>query len=70
MVDVEASSVDDVVTLLFRRVHLRNPKATELSHMRTLYTDIEDNGTSAQPAQDWAALSCYATLTMMESVFY
>jgi len=69
LVDVQAPAVADVITSLYRRVHLRNPKASEVEHLRQLYVDVESAG-SSKPAQDWAALGCYAVGTMMESVFY
>lgn len=57
------------ITSLFRRVHLREPKEREVELVAALYRDIEAGG-SASPAADWATLSCYAVLTMLESVFY
>ena len=67
--DVDDASVRDAIAELYHRIHLREPKPAEIAHLRQLYTEIESGG-SAQPAKDWAALSCYAVLTTMESVFY
>ncbi len=66
--DVDHGSVGAVIAELYHRFHLREPKDTEVAHLRQLYSDIAAQ--SQTPAQDWAALSCYAVGTMMESVFY
>lgn len=68
LADVEAAPVGTVITTLYRRMLLREPKESELLHLRQLYRDVEV--ASATPAKDWAALGCYAVGTMMESVFY
>lgn len=57
------------ITTLFNRIHLREPSEREVELLQQLYRDI-DAGGSATPAKDWAALSCYAVISMMESVFY
>ena len=67
--DVESAPVTDALRNLYHRGHLRDPKPTELAHLQQLYLDVEAAG-SPTPARDWAALSCYAVLTTMESVFY
>ena len=69
LADANDASVDAVITDLFHRVHLREPKPSEVTHLRQLYVDIEARGGS-EPAKDWATLSCYAVASMMESVFY
>lgn len=67
--DPQSDEVAAVVTELFHRGHLREPKAAEIDHLRQLYVDIEATGAES-PARDWATLSCYAVFTMLESVFY
>ena len=67
--DPQSDEVAAVITELFRRGHLREPKPAEIDHLRQLYVDIEATGAES-PAQDWATLSCYAVFTMLESVFY
>lgn len=67
--DPEDAGSVAAITTLFNRIHLREPTDRELALMQQLYRDIEAGG-SATPAKDWAALSCYAVISMMESVFY
>lgn len=67
--DPQSDEVASVITELFHRGHLREPKATEIDHLRQLYVDIEATGAES-PAQEWATLGCYAVFTMLESVFY
>jgi hypothetical protein len=67
--DPDDAATVAAITTLFNRIHLREPKEREIDHLKQLYRDIEDGG-SANPAKDWSALSCYAILSMMESVFY
>lgn len=66
--DVAHDSVAAVIAELYHRFHLREPKASEVDHLRQLYSDVAAE--SETPAKDWAALACYAVGTMMESVFY
>lgn len=68
-IDPDGAEAQAAVTTLFHRIHLREPTERELELLAQLYRDIEGGG-SAQPAEDWAALGCYAVITMMESVFY
>jgi hypothetical protein len=68
-IDPTSDAVAAIATTLFRRGLLREPKEAEIEHLRQLYVDIEGTG-GQTPAQDWAALSCYAVFTMMEAVFY
>ena len=67
--DAQSEAVTNVITTLYRRGHLRDPKPSEIDHLRQLYLDIAAAG-GANPARDWATLSCYAVLTTLESVFY
>ncbi|MEM1033053.1 MAG: hypothetical protein AAF928_02455 [Myxococcota bacterium] len=67
--DPDAPEVEAVITELYRRALLRDPKATEQMHLRDLYRHIEATGATA-PARDWAALSCFAVFTTLEAVFY
>lgn len=69
LVDINAESTSAVITTLFQRIHLRDPKDNEAAHLRALYPQVIEAG-STTPAQDWASLSCYSVLTMMESLFY
>ena len=57
-------STTAVITTLFQRIHLRDPKDNEAAHLRDLYPQLIEAG-STTPAQDWASLSCYSVLTMM-----
>jgi hypothetical protein len=68
-IDPEHASTVDAITTLFNRIHLREPTDREVALLQQLYRDIESGG-SEQPAADWAAVGCYAVLSMMESVFY
>lgn len=67
--DPDGAAARSAVTTLYNRIHLREPTERELELLAELYRDIEGGG-SATPAKDWAALSCYAVITTMESVFY
>jgi hypothetical protein len=69
LVDINAESTSAVITTLFQRIHLRDPKDNEAAHLRDLYPQLIEAG-STTPARDWASLSCYSVLTMMESLFY
>jgi hypothetical protein len=69
LANVEDAAVAAAITTLYRRIHLRDPKDGEVTHLKELYNDVDAAG-SAQPALDWATLGCYAVGTMMESVFY
>jgi hypothetical protein len=68
-IDPEAAASVAAIGELFHRVHLRDAKESEVKHLQDLYRDLEEAG-SASPAADWATLSCYAVISMMESVYY
>ena len=69
LTDVDDPEVTEALTSLYRRILLRDPTSAELSHLRSLYADVEAT-TTPQPARDWAVASCFAVLTTMESLFY
>jgi hypothetical protein len=68
-IDPDHSATMGVITKLFNRIHLREPSDREIDLLKQLYRDI-DAGGSNKAAEDWSALSCYAVISMMESVFY
>ena len=68
-IDPDSAAAESAIVTLFNRIHLREPSELEVEHLKELYRSIEAGG-STEPAKDWAALSCYAVITMMESVFY
>jgi hypothetical protein len=63
------SEATAAVTELYHRALQRDPTAAELSMHTDFYAQVESAG-SAQPAQDWATLSCFAVLTTLEALFY
>lgn len=69
LADVGAEAVAASIDTLYKRALLRAPTSAEVSHLRQLYRDIEADG-QAQPARDWAILSCFSVLSSMESLFY
>lgn len=67
--DVKADTVQSAIEKLYQTVLLRNPTEDESKELKLLYTDIA--GTEpAQPARDWAVLTCMITLTTVENLFY
>jgi hypothetical protein len=48
----------------------RHAKPHEVTHLRSLYTQIEASAEAVKPAQEWAALGCFAVLTTLETLFY
>jgi len=68
--DADATEVEQAINRLYQRGLGRNAKPSEIAHHRQLYLDVEASGSSRAPAEDWATLSCFATLTSMEFLFY
>ena len=70
--DALADLHDAHVTLFLDALYVgavqRHATATELDHLRALYSDVA--ATSDAPARDWATLSCFAVLTTFEALFY
>ena len=64
-----ASEVADAVDTLARRAWLRPARNDEIAAIVGLYSDVEISG-AADPAQQWAKLSCMVVLTSMETLFY
>jgi hypothetical protein len=56
------------VDLLYKRALQREPTDDEVSELTGFYAEVEAK--SAQPARDWAVLSCFAVMTTMEQLFY
>ena len=69
LADVESASVATAIDSLYKRAVQRPASETEIAHLRQLYRDVEADG-SAQPARDWAVLTCFAVMTTMEQLFY
>ena len=67
--DVEAQSVQSTIEKLYQTVLLRNPTEDESKELKALYTDIAATE-PAQPAREWAVLTCMITLTTIENLFY
>ena len=67
---VDEPSVADAVDTLYKRGLSRRATQSEIDHLKQLYRDVESSAESAQAAQDWATLSCFAVLTTMEFLFY
>ena len=70
LADPDAASVTAAINRLYQRGLGRRAKESEIDHHIELYADIVAAGTSNEPARDWATLSCFATLTSMEMLFY
>lgn len=68
--DVGADPVTRAIERLYERGLSRAAKAHEIEASKQLYADIEASGQTERPARDWAVLTCLATLTTMESLFY
>jgi hypothetical protein len=68
--DIEAAAVGEAIDRLHQRALGRRAKPAEIDHHRQLYTAIVAKGSSQAPAQDWATLSCFSTLTTMEMLFF
>lgn len=69
LADVQDRTVATAIDTLYKRALQRRASAGEIAHLRRLYRDIESRA-AAQPARDWAVLSCFAVLTTMEQLFY
>ncbi len=65
---IDGEPVAEAIDALYTRALQRHASESEVKHLRSLYADVEAE--SAEPAQDWAALSCFAVLTTLESLFY
>lgn len=70
LADVDAEPVGAAIERLYQRGLSRSAKEHEVAASRQLYTDIAASGKTQAPARDWAVLTCLATLTTMESLFY
>jgi hypothetical protein len=68
LADPEAGVVAVAIKTLYERALLRPATESETEHLRDLYRDVEPG--SAQPARDWAVLSCFAVFTSVEQLFY
>lgn len=69
LADPGTAGVAASITRLYQRGLLREPKAREIEHLTQLYRDLEADG-GANPARDWATLSCFSVLTSLEALFY
>lgn len=58
------------VHALFTRALLRVPSPEDIADLIALYRDLEASDETEAPARDWAVLTCLATLTSLESLFY
>ncbi len=66
---VKDAAIDAALDRLYQKAFLRDPSVQEREALKDLYEDIyhtEPNGA----AINWMALSCYAVLSSVESVFY
>lgn len=70
LADVAAKPVGAAVDALYKRGLGRAAKPDEIERHLGLYRNVEASGKSDRPARDWALLSCFATLTTMEALFY
>ncbi len=68
--DADAPAVGEAIDMMYRQALSRRAKDSEIEHHRQLYRDIEARGIGDAPTRDWAALSCFAVLTSLESLFY
>jgi hypothetical protein len=68
--DVQSEPVALAVDALYTRAMQRHAKPHEVTHLRSLYTQIEASAEAVKPAQEWAALGCFAVLTTLETLFY
>ncbi|MBK6687565.1 MAG: hypothetical protein IPG45_24040 [Deltaproteobacteria bacterium] len=69
LADPGTAGVTNSITTLYQRGLLRDPKAREIEHLTQLYRDLEADG-GANPARDWAILTCFSVLTSLEALFY
>lgn len=69
LANIQDHAVADAIDTLYKRALQRRASAREIAHLRRLYREIESRA-GAQPARDWAVLSCFAVLTTMEQLFY
>jgi hypothetical protein len=67
--DLEAGGVRGSIERLYYRALLREPRDTEVEHLKQLYRDVEATNEPG-PARDWAILACFSVLTTMEALFY
>lgn len=67
--DVEAASVEATVQRLYQRLVQRDASAEEVEALRGLYREMAATP-SADLAESWAAVSCYAVASTMEALFY
>ena len=68
--DPEGEGGGEAIDALYTLTLQRHATETEVAHLRGFYSDVEASGDSSAPAQDWAALSCFAVLTTLETLFY
>lgn len=68
--NVESDAVARAIDALYTRSMQRHAKENEVEHLRGLYRGIEASPDAVKPAQEWAALGCFAVLTTLETLFY
>ena len=68
LLDLQAPGVASSLETMYRRGLQRHATEAEINHLKSLYADVD--ASSPEAARDWALLSCFATLTTLESVFY
>jgi len=68
--DLESEAVATAIDVLYQRALSRRAKPHEIEALRALYGEMDAANKSDALARDWAALSCMAVLTTMESLFY
>jgi hypothetical protein len=66
--DIDDTSVQSSIINLYRKILTRDPSATEVAHLKSLYPDVLASSSSA--ARDWAVASCFAVITSSENLFY
>ncbi len=69
LADVDDASVEAVIQRLYQRLVTRDATAEEVEALRGLYREMAATPT-ADLAEAWAAVSCYAIASTMEALFY
>ncbi len=67
--DVSAAPVEATIQRLYQRLVQRDATSDEVAALRDLYTEMAATP-SADVAESWAAVSCYAVASTMEALFY
>ena len=69
LANVEAAEVKASLNQLYKQVLLRQATDAEVGHLKQLYADIVATN-KPEAGKMWMAMSCFAVLTSVESVFY